>query len=62
MLDKILLNIPIIGKHIVSKQTLDFTFAMELLVGAGRIISESLQESALSVSNLYFRDAIYKQN
>lgn len=60
VLDKILLNIPIIGKHIVSKQTLDFTFAMELLVGAGRIISESLQESALSVSNLYFRDAIYE--
>ena len=60
MIDRTVLFIPFIGKHINSMQTLDFTFAMELLVGAGRTISESLQESALSISNLYFRNSIYK--
>lgn len=59
IIDKILLKIPFLGKYILSKQTLDFSFAMELLISSGRNISESLQDSALSVSNLYYKKSIY---
>ncbi len=57
--DKLLLNLPFIGKHILSKQTLDFSFAMELLINAGRNIPEALKDSALSISNLYYKKSIY---
>lgn len=58
VLDRLLLHIPVLGSFVTSKQTLDFAFAMELLSAAGRTITDSLQDAALSVSNLCYRSAI----
>ncbi|MBQ3023936.1 MAG: type II secretion system F family protein [Spirochaetaceae bacterium] len=57
--DKILLKMPFIGNYFLSKQTLDFSFAMELLTNAGRNIPDALKDSALSISNLYYKKSIY---
>ena len=42
-IDRIVLKLPFIGKYLISSQIMDFSFSMELLVNAGRNISEALQ-------------------
>ena len=58
-IDRIVLKLPFIGKYLISSQIMDFSFSMELLVNAGRNISEALQESVLSLSNLYLKKSIH---
>jgi type IV pilus assembly protein PilC len=59
LIDRLILRIPVLSNLIKSKQILDFSFAMELLTDAGKTLTESLQEAALSVTNVYFKEAIH---
>ncbi|MCL2128894.1 MAG: type II secretion system F family protein [Treponema sp.] len=58
LIDKILLQTPLLGGFLKSLQALDFSFAMEMLTGAGITVANALKESASVVSNLAFREAI----
>ena len=58
LIDSALLSIPLVGSFIRSLQTLDFSFAMEMLTGSGITINNALKESARVVSNLAFGKAI----
>ncbi|QQO10742.1 type II secretion system F family protein [Breznakiella homolactica] len=56
--DRIILSLPVIGPFVRSVQTLDFSFAMEMLTGSGIVVSTALRESASVVSNRAFGRAI----
>jgi len=57
-IDSNLLSLPLIGSFIKSLQTLDFSFAMEMLTGTGIPVDKALKESADVVTNRAFKDAI----
>ena len=57
-IDSLLLSLPLLGPFIKSLQTLDFSFAMEMLTGSGITVSNALKESATVVSNRAFSNAI----
>jgi type II secretory pathway component PulF len=57
-LDTALLSIPLIGPFIKSLQTLDFSFAMEMLIKSGITVTNALKESAAVVSNHAYRAAL----
>lgn len=65
--DGALLSLPVAGTALVERETLDFTFAMELLVSGGLTIDEALSESAGAARNHAYaadisavRDAVRK--
>jgi type II secretory pathway component PulF len=57
-LDSFILFIPILGNFIRSIQTLDFSFAMEMLTGSGITIGSALKESSTVIRNRAYRAAI----
>jgi len=58
LIDSTLLSIPLVGPLIQSIQTLNFSFAMEMLTGSGITVSNALKESAAVVTNSAFSNAI----
>ena len=62
LFDNFILKIPVIGVFISSVQTLNFAFAMEMLVSAGITVSKALQESVIVVSNRAFKKSIIAIN
>jgi len=61
-LDSMLLSLPLIGKFLQSLQTMDFSFAMEMLTSSGITVSNALKESASVATNRAFRNAILVVN
>ncbi|MDR0455438.1 MAG: type II secretion system F family protein [Treponema sp.] len=57
-IDAAVLSLPLVGPFIQSLQTLDFSFAMEMLTGSGITINNALKESADVVTNRAFSNAI----
>jgi type II secretory pathway component PulF len=57
-IDRTLLFIPVFGSFIRSLQTLDFSFAMEMLTGSGITVGNALRESAEVAGNRAYREAI----
>ena len=57
-IDSALLSLPLVGPFIQSLQTLDFSFAMEMLTSSGITVSNALKESATVVTNRAFSGAI----
>jgi len=57
-IDSAILSFPLIGYFIKSLQTLDFSFAMEMLTGSGITVNNALKESAAVVTNRAFSNAI----
>jgi type II secretory pathway component PulF len=56
--DYFLLKMPVLGTFVKSIQTMDFSFAMEMLTGAGITIHTALGESAEIAGNRAYRKAI----
>jgi type II secretory pathway component PulF len=56
--DKILLTIPMAGSFIKSLQTMDFSFAMEMLTGSGITVHTALKETSQAVSNRAYAKAV----
>jgi len=56
--DKIILKIPIIGGIIGKMQIAQFTRILALLLGSGLSISRALELTAMSLSNVIFREVI----
>jgi type II secretory pathway component PulF len=56
--DALLLSLPLAGPFITSLQTLDFSFAMEMLTSSGIPVSSALQESAFAAGNRAYRNAL----
>jgi type II secretory pathway component PulF len=56
--DKILLTIPMVGSFIKSLQTMDFSFAMEMLTGSGITVHTALKETSRAVSNRAYAKAV----
>ncbi len=56
--DRFILTIPYVGTFIRSIQTLDFSFAMEMLTAAGITVGNALKESSSVVSNKAFGRAV----
>jgi type II secretory pathway component PulF len=56
--DSALLSLPLAGPLIQSLQTLNFSFAMEMLTGSGITVSNALKESAAVATNTAFGNAI----
>jgi len=57
-IDSAIISLPLIGSFIKSLQTLDFSFAMEMLTGSGITINNALKESTAVVTNQAFSNAI----
>jgi type II secretory pathway component PulF len=57
-LDGLLLRLPLLGPFIKAAQTLDFSFAVEMLTGAGITVSGAIRESASAAGNRAFKKAI----
>lgn len=56
--DRLLLKIPRIGGVLKAYQTLEFSFAMEMLIGAGIPMVSALHEAATVVKNQAYADAL----
>jgi type II secretory pathway component PulF len=56
--DALILKIPFLGSFIKSKQTMDFSFAMEMLTGSGITIHHALGETARAVTNRAYSKAV----
>jgi type II secretory pathway component PulF len=56
--DYALLRMPVLGNFIKSIQTMDFSFAMEMLTGAGITVHSALQETAGVIRNRSYRKSI----
>jgi type II secretory pathway component PulF len=56
--DSLLLSLPLLGPFIQSLQTLDFSFAMEMLTSSGITVSNALKESASVITNRAFSGAV----
>jgi len=57
-LDYFFLKIPVFGRYIKTIQTMDFSFAMEMLTGAGVNIHTALKETASVAGNRAYSKAI----
>ena len=57
-IDKTLLSLPLAGPFFQALQTLEFSFAMEMLTGAGLTVGNALKESSGVVSNKAYSAAI----
>jgi type II secretory pathway component PulF len=62
LFDRFLFKIPVIGNFISFLQTLNFSFAMEMLTAGGFTVSKALGESAIAVTNRAFRKSIAEIN
>jgi type II secretory pathway component PulF len=58
--DGVLLRFPLLGSFVLSVQTLDFAFAMEMLTGGGITVANALVESSSVVQNRALRAAVFK--
>ncbi|MDR1239714.1 MAG: type II secretion system F family protein [Treponema sp.] len=56
--DKILLGLPLAGPFIKSLQTMDFSFAMEMLTGSGITIHTALTETSSAIRNRAYAGAL----
>jgi type II secretory pathway component PulF len=56
--DKMLLGIPLAGSFVKSLQTMDFSFAMEMLTGAGITIHTALTETSHAIRNRAYAGAL----
>lgn len=56
--DRLLLRIPRVGEMLKAYQTLEFAFAMEMLIGAGIPMVSALREAATVVKNQAYADAL----
>jgi type II secretory pathway component PulF len=58
LLDGVLLRLPLIGGFIASWESLNFSFAMEVLTGGGVSVETAIDEAADVVSNRAYRRAL----
>lgn len=56
--DRRLLGIPLVGRFIASWETMNFSFAMEVLCGSGMRVEDAIREAAAMVSNRAYRQAL----
>jgi type IV pilus assembly protein PilC len=56
--DRMFLNMPLFGAYIKAIQTMDFSFAMEMLTGAGINIHTALRETAAVIRNRAYSKAL----
>jgi len=56
--DAALLRLPVLGKFLTDSSTLDFSFAMEALVGAGVPLDAALGEASRTISNAAYAKAV----
>jgi type II secretory pathway component PulF len=56
--DWFILRIPLIGRAVLYRESLNFLFAMETLTGSGFTLEEALQEAAHVVKNLTLKSAL----
>jgi type II secretory pathway component PulF len=54
-IDRRLLSVPLLGRFIASWETLNFSFAMEVLSGGGMRVEDAIREAAAMVSNRAYR-------
>jgi len=57
LFDKLLLKMPLFGGYVKAIQTMDFSFAMEMLTGSGINVHTALSETALIIRNRAFAKA-----
>lgn len=58
MIDKALLSFPLIGRFIISWETLNFAFAMETLSSGGVPVESAMEEAASVVGNTAYKRAL----
>jgi type II secretory pathway component PulF len=58
--DRRLLGLPLIGKFLSSWETLNFSFAMEVLTGGGVPVENAIPEAAALVANTAYRRALLR--
>jgi type II secretory pathway component PulF len=58
LLDYLLLNMPLLGGFIKAVQTMDFSFAMEILTGSGINVHTALRETASVIRNRAYAKAL----
>jgi type II secretory pathway component PulF len=56
--DKLVLTIPVIGTFVKSLQTMDFSFAMEMLTGSGINVHTALKETSRAIRNHAYAKAL----
>jgi len=56
--DWFILRIPVIGKAVMYRESLNFLFAMETLTGSGFTLEEALEEAAYVVKNLILKSIL----
>jgi len=59
LLDKFFLKMPVFGVFVKAIQTMDFSFAMEMLTGAGINIHNALRETGSVIRNKAYASALY---
>jgi type II secretory pathway component PulF len=57
-IDRLLLSLPVGGRIILYRESMNFLFAMETLTASGYSIEEALQEAALVIKNLALKTAV----
>lgn len=57
-IDRLLLSLPVGGRIILYRESLNFLFAMETLTGSGYSIEEALKEASLVLKNLAMKSAV----
>ncbi len=58
--DKIILQLPLIGRFLTYLETLHFSFAMETLLSGGITIEDSIQEASAVITNSAYKNALFK--
>jgi type II secretory pathway component PulF len=56
--DKTLLALPLAGSFVKSLQTMDFSFAMEMLTGSGISVHTALKETSVAIRNRAYAKAV----
>jgi type II secretory pathway component PulF len=56
--DRLILRIPVIGRAVLYRESLNFLFAMETLTGSGFTLEEALEEAANVVKNLALKSRL----
>jgi type II secretory pathway component PulF len=57
-IDRCILSVPLLGRFIASWETLNFSFAMEVLSGGGMRVEDAIREAAAMVSNRDYRQSL----
>ena len=61
-IDRIVIKTPILGRFILHRDSLLFSFAMEILSSGGITLSDGLEEASHVVGNQAYKDSLYAAN